>query len=253
MRRMLGVLRQQDVTASPARSDPAAGQPPPGGGQAAAGSGQVGQAPLAPAPGLGGLDKLIGRTRGAGVRVTQEVAGRARPAPAGVDLSAYRIIQEALTNVVKHAGRGATCVVSVCYTDADLVIRVTDDGGLPAVFPQASVAAAGTGHGLIGMRERVHICGGTFSAGPLPSGGFQVTATLPLPAAGYRAEVGFPAEAGFRAEGRAAPAAVLLPEDALPAESATAASRTAPSMKPSVKDNGRAVTGAAAGGGGVQG
>jgi signal transduction histidine kinase len=253
MRRMLGVLRQQDVTASPARSDPAAGQPPPGGGQAAAGSGQVGQAPLAPAPGLGGLDKLIGRTRGAGVRVTQEVAGRARPAPAGLDLSAYRIIQEALTNVVKHAGRGATCVVSVCYTDADLVIRVTDDGGLPAVFPQASVAAAGTGHGLIGMRERVHICGGTFSAGPLPSGGFQVTATLPLPAAGYRAEVGFPAEAGFRAEGRAAPAAVLLPEDALPAESATAASRTAPSMKPSVKDDGRAVTGAAAGGGGVQG
>jgi signal transduction histidine kinase len=225
MRRMLGVLRQQDVTASPARIDPAAGQAPPGGGQAVAGSGQVGQAPLAPAPGLAGLDRLIGRTRGAGVQVTLEIAGHARPAPAGVDLSAYRIIQEALTNVVKHAGTGATGVVSVCYTDADLVIRVTDDGGLPAVFPQASVAAAGTGHGIIGMRERVHLCGGTFGTGPLPGGGFQVTATLPLPAAGYRAEGGFPAE------------------------SATAAGRTAPSMK----NDAPVVTGAAVGGGGGRG
>jgi signal transduction histidine kinase len=243
MRRMLGVLRQQDVTASPARIDPAAGQTPPGGGQAVAGSGQVGQAPLAPAPGLAGLDRLIGRTRGAGVQVTLEVAGHARPAPAGVDLSAYRIIQEALTNVVKHAGTGATGVVSVCYTDADLVIRVTDDGGLPAVFSQAGAAAAGTGHGIIGMRERVHLCGGTFSAGPLPGGGFQVTATLPLPAAGYRAEGGLPAEAGFRAQGRAAPAAVPRPEDALPAESATAAGSIAPGMK----NDAPAVTG---GGGG---
>jgi signal transduction histidine kinase len=249
MRRMLGVLRQQDVTASPTRIDPAAGQTPPGGGQAVTGSGQGGQAPLAPAPGLAGLDRLIGRTRGAGLRVTLEVAGHARPAPAGVDLSAYRIIQEALTNVVKHAGRGATCVVSVCYTDSDLVIRVTDDGGLPAVFPQASVAAGGTGHGIVGMRERVHLCGGTFNAGPRPSGGFQVTATLPLPAAGYRAQGGLPAEAGFGAEGRAAPAAVPLSVDALPAESATAAARIPPSMKPSMKNDEPAVTGAAAGGG----
>jgi signal transduction histidine kinase len=191
MRRMLGVLRQQDVTPGPANdpaNDPAnitpvLGQAPASGGQAPSGGGAAPrQAPLAPAPGLARLDKLIERTRGAGVQVTLEVAGRARPAPAGVDLSAYRIIQEALTNVVRHAGTGASCVVSVSYTDADLVIRVTDDGGLPVVLPSVSVASAGTGHGIIGMRERVHLCGGRFSVGPLPNGGFQVMAALPLPA-----------------------------------------------------------------------
>ena len=176
MRRMLGVLRQQDMTASPTRIDPAPGQAPPSGGA------QPRQAPLAPAPGLAGLDRLIERTCGAGVRVRREVCGHPRPAPAGVDLSAYRIIQEALTNVVRHAGTGASCVVSVGYTDADLVIRVTDDGGLPVTLPSVSVATAGSGHGIIGMRERVHLCGGTFRAGPLPAGGFEVMAALPLPA-----------------------------------------------------------------------
>jgi hypothetical protein len=117
-----------------------------------------------------------------------------------VDLSAYRIIQEALTNVVRHAGTGASCVVHVGYTDADLVIRVTDDGGLSVVLPSVSVANAGTGHGIIGMRERVHLCGGTFSAGPLPNGGFQVTATLPLPPAELRAWAGPRAGDGIRAE-----------------------------------------------------
>ena len=107
MRRMLGVLRQQDVTPSPARIDPAAGQAPAWRRSGGRRQRQVGQAPLAPAPGLAGLDRLIERTRGAGVQVTLEVAGHARPAPAGVDLSAYRIIQEALTNVVRHAGTGA--------------------------------------------------------------------------------------------------------------------------------------------------
>ena len=138
-------------------------------------------APLTPAPGLAGLDRLVARTCGAGVRVTVELTGQPRPAPAGVDLSAYRIIQEALTNVVRHAGTGAVCVVNLTYTDADLVIRVTDDGGLPAGLGTAGIAAAGTGHGIIGMRERVHLCGGTFDAGRLPEGGFEVTATLPLP------------------------------------------------------------------------
>jgi hypothetical protein len=116
-----------------------------------------------------------------------------------VDLSAYRIIQEALTNVVRHAGTGASCVVGVCYTDAELVIRVTDDGGLPVVLPSVSVAATGTGHGIIGMRERVHLCGGTFGAGSLPNGGFQVTAALPLPAADFRAEGGFRADGAMAA------------------------------------------------------
>ena len=183
MRRMLGVLRQQDVTPGLPPDIPSAlGQAQAGGSPPTAGGAQPRKAPLAPAPGLVGLDKLIERTRGAGVQVTLEVCGHARPAPAGVDLSAYRIVQEALTNVVRHAGTGASCVVSVAYTDSDLVIRVTDDGGLPVTLSVVSVAAAGSGHGIIGMRERVHLCGGSFSAGPLPGGGFQVMATLPLPA-----------------------------------------------------------------------
>jgi signal transduction histidine kinase len=211
MRRMLGVLRQQDAASSPARIDPAAGQAPPDGGVPPR------QAPLGPAPGLAGLERLVTRTRGAGVRVRVEVSGQARSAPAGVDLSAYRIIQEALTNVVRHAGTGSTCVVSLGYTDSDLVIRVTDNGGLPAAFPPASVAAPGTGHGIIGMRERVHLCGGTFGAGPLPQGGFQVTAALPLPSAGFRAE-GRPGTEGG-SDVAAAAAAVSLPAQAPAADS----------------------------------
>jgi signal transduction histidine kinase len=182
MRRMLGVLRQQDATAGPADL-PVLGHRSASDGQRAPGGGtRPRQAPLTPAPGLAVLDKLIERTRGAGLRVTLEVTGHPRPAPAGVDLSAYRIIQEALTNVVRHAGSGASCVVGVSYTDADLVIRVTDDGGLPVTLTAMSMASVGSGHGIIGMRERVHLCGGTFNAGPLPNGGFQVMAALPLPA-----------------------------------------------------------------------
>src|SRR5579863_1664008 len=193
MRRMLGVLRQQDAgsalagaaharTAEPGTSQagiPQAGTADADGRPVAAGWPAL--APLAPAPGLAGLDRLVARTCGAGVRVTVELSGQPRPAPAGVDLSAYRIIQEALTNVVRHAGTGAVCVVNLCYTDADLVIRVTDDGGLPAGLGTSGIAAAGTGHGIIGMRERVHLCGGTFDAGPRPGVGFEVTAALPLP------------------------------------------------------------------------
>ncbi len=188
MRRMLGVLRQQDtgpVTGGSGQAGTMRAGPMQAGyvqaGTAQAGARPAAAAPLAPAPGLAGLDRLVARTCGAGVRVTVELSGQPRPAPAGVDLSAYRIIQEALTNVVRHAGTGAVCVVNLCYTDADLVIRVTDDGGLPAGLGTAGIAAAGTGHGIIGMRERVHLCGGTFGAGPLPDGGFEVTAALPVP------------------------------------------------------------------------
>jgi signal transduction histidine kinase len=196
MRRMLGVLRQQDAATGPAGPGSAAaaaslataadGEHETDSGPADAARG-ASQAPLSPAPGLAGLDRLVRRTCGAGVRVTLEFRGQARPAPAGVDLSAYRIIQEALTNVVRHAGTGAACLVGVCYTDSDLVIQVTDNGGGPAGplaagTNPAGIAAAGTGHGLIGMRERVNLCGGTFTAGPRPDGGFQGTATLPLPA-----------------------------------------------------------------------
>jgi len=201
MRRMLGVLRQQD--AAPGRAEADAALAGPGSAPAAApslaatasaatgGCSAGSRAPLAPAPGLASLDRLVARTGGAGVRVTLEVSGQPRPAPAGVDLSAYRIIQEALTNVVRHAGTGAACLVSVRYTDADLVIRVSDDGCLPpgpaaagpvpASTARAGIEAAGAGQGIIGMRERVNLCGGSFSAGPLPAGGFEVTAMLPLP------------------------------------------------------------------------
>ncbi len=274
MRRMLGVLRQQDVTPAQGQVDAwrasGAGEPGPATGAAgwsasgaglgsadavsasgacaeAAGGGAAGQptgvgvgfgrggsAPLAPAPGLANLDRLIKRTCSAGVRVSLEVYGNARPLPAGLDLSAYRIVQEALTNVVKHAGSGARCTVHLGYDEGVLAIRVTDDGGssttlpryggpsagghqeqagqaagneIPAVVgvnstadvvPRAEAARNGhgtvsgwrvpgeppatAGHGIIGMRERAHLCGGKFSARPLAEGGFQVTASLPLPA-----------------------------------------------------------------------
>jgi signal transduction histidine kinase len=171
MRRMLGVLRQQDAPPGPRPPDAPAGRQRPR------------SAPLAPAPGLGDLDRLIHRTGGAGVEVSLERSGRVRAVPAGVDLSAYRIIQEALTNVVKHAGGGARAAVSLDYGETVLHVRVADDGGRPLVLAAGVPVAAGAGHGLIGMRERAHLCGGEFMAGPLPDGGFQVTATLPLPGA----------------------------------------------------------------------
>jgi signal transduction histidine kinase len=193
MRRMLGVLRQQDA-AAPAAAVTAS---PPAPGTAAAARGARGAAgmsaarapaPLAPAPGLARLGRLIERTNGAGVQVSLECSGQVRAVPAGVDLSAYRIIQEALTNVVKHAGGGAHCAVSLDYGEQALHIRVTDDGGGSLVLSPASPGAlgvpmGGTGHGIIGMRERANLCGGDFTAGALPGRGFEVDATLPLPGA----------------------------------------------------------------------
>jgi signal transduction histidine kinase len=215
MRRMLGVLRQQDAAAAPAPAVTAPAPPAPGtaapaaaglpataAAREAAAAGAPGvpgaprapaaargatgmSAPLAPAPGLARLGRLIERTNGAGVQVSMECSGQVRAVPAGVDLSAYRIIQEALTNVVKHAGGGAHCVVSLDYGEEALHIRVTDDGGGSLVLSPASPGAlgvpmAGTGHGIIGMRERANLCGGDFIAGALPGCGFEVNATLPL-------------------------------------------------------------------------
>jgi signal transduction histidine kinase len=197
------------------------------------------QAPLAPAPGLADLDRLIARTGGVGIHVDVQRLGCPREIPAGVDLSAYRIVQEALTNVVKHASTDA-CRVVVDYGEDVLSIEVTNGG--PGAMPDAhgsldtdgagangtvsegaaggigGVRAAGGmrgmgggggrladsrgnraclgpgstrarfmppptgggGHGIIGMRERVGLCSGQFSAGPLPDGGFRVAAQLPL-------------------------------------------------------------------------
>ena len=223
MRRMLGALRQADETDQrevAARADdgadPAAdvGIPP----------GDAGGAPLLPAPGLANLDRLISRTARAGVQVDVTRCGRPRELPAGIDLSAYRIVQEALTNVVKHA-RTSSCRVLIGFGQDELVLEVTDNGaglpamagagmaqhgssmalaggvggsaddaGLPGGGPAVSTVAdwngpdggrcviGGSGHGIIGMRERVSLLGGEFTAGPLPGYGFQVSAHIPLPA-----------------------------------------------------------------------
>jgi signal transduction histidine kinase len=127
---------------------------------------------LLSAPGLADIADLAER---AGLRVDVAVRGMPRELPAGMDLAAFRIVQEALTNVVKHAGTGHGRVV-VTYSDEAVAIEVTDDG--------AGAAGCGDeGHGLIGMRERVALYGGEFSAGPLPGRGYRVSASLPIGAA----------------------------------------------------------------------
>ena len=177
-----------------------------------------------PAPGLADLDRLVARTAGAGVRVDVTCFGQPRDLPASIDLSAYRIVQEALTNVVKHARTGS-CRVLLGYRDDELTIEVTDDGaGMPVpelagagvshhgtaapngtallarngtalhgmggpddapsppdAGPVPVASLPGAGHGIIGMRERVSLLGGEFSAGPLPGYGFRVSARIPLP------------------------------------------------------------------------
>jgi signal transduction histidine kinase len=132
-----------------------------------------GQAPLDPAPGLADLERLAAVTLEAGVRVDVDRHGSREPLPADIDLSAFRIIQEAVTNVVRHAGTGQ-CRVSIGQQDGALSIEVTDSG--------RGREPAGTGYGITGMRERATLLGGDFSAGPRPDGGFRVAARLPVPA-----------------------------------------------------------------------
>jgi signal transduction histidine kinase len=126
---------------------------------------------LAPQPGLADLDRLVAQVRDAGLPVEVRIEGEPQPLPLGVDLSAYRLVQEALTNALKHAGR-ATATVTLRYGDRDMTIEVADDG--------AGSVDSGGGHGLIGMRERIGVFGGTFSAGPRDAGGFAVSARLPI-------------------------------------------------------------------------
>ena len=131
------------------------------------------QAPLGPAPGLADLEQLAAMTLDAGVKVDVDWHGSRAPLPADIDLSAFRIIQEAVTNVVRHAGTGQ-CQVLIDQQDGQLSIEVTDSGH--------GGSTAGTGYGIIGMRERATLLGGDFSAGPRPGGGFRVAARLPVPA-----------------------------------------------------------------------
>jgi signal transduction histidine kinase len=132
-----------------------------------------GQAPLGPAPGLADIERLAAMTLDAGVQVEVEWLGSQEPLPADIDLSAFRIIQEAVTNVVRHAGTDR-CLVWIDQQDGQLSIEVTDCGRGGGV--------AGTGYGITGMRERAALLGGDFTAGPRPGGGFRVAARLPLPA-----------------------------------------------------------------------
>jgi signal transduction histidine kinase len=145
MRRLLAVLRDTDT-------DPEARQ--------------------APQPSLAGLDALVEQVRASGLQVETAIAGEAGDVPPGVDLSAYRIIQEALTNVLKHAGPQAHASVRISYRPDDIDITVVDDG-------PGAATSNGHGHGLVGIRERVAVVGGTVDAGPADGGGFSVHARLP--------------------------------------------------------------------------
>ncbi|MES9523953.1 sensor histidine kinase [Streptomyces capoamus] len=150
LRRMLQVLREEDPEA-PER---------------------------APMPTLARLGELVDRVRGGGLPVDLAVTGTARPLPPGVELCAYRVVQEALTNALKHAGP-AHARVELRYGPHELTVRVTDDGegADPARVP------TGSGHGLIGMRERAKLYGGTISVGPRSGGGYEVRLALPTSAA----------------------------------------------------------------------
>jgi signal transduction histidine kinase len=132
----------------------------------------------APTPSLARLDELISRATTAGLQIRTEIAGSLDSLPVGVDLAAYRIVQEALTNVIRHAG-AASATVRVCQRDGALTLEVDDEGG-----PVAPLAEPGseqsTGRGIVGMRERAAALGGTVEAGPRPEGGFRVLARLPL-------------------------------------------------------------------------
>ncbi|MET7685926.1 sensor histidine kinase [Streptomyces sp. NPDC005423] len=152
LRRTLVALRQADL------------------GAAASGN----QAALAPSPGLADIDRLAAATADAGVHVAVRRSGEERPLPADIDLSAFRIVQEALTNVVRHAGTGS-CRVLIDYGDEELSVEVVDDGR------GATENSSAHGFGLVGMRERVALLYGDLSAGSRPEGGFRVTARLPLP------------------------------------------------------------------------
>lgn len=130
-----------------------------------------------PAPGLARLDDLADRVRAAGVPVEVTVTGPVAVLPPGADLCAYRVVQESLTNVLKHAGSART-TIALDYQPGALVIEVSDDG--PGVTPPP--AGRAPGHGLLGMRERAGLYGGTLRTGPGPDGGFGVTLVLPVPA-----------------------------------------------------------------------
>ncbi len=153
MRRLLGVLRTGDA--------PESGE-------------------YVPQPDVEQIEELIEQVRRTGLAVDFKVEGTARPLPSGVELTAYRIVQEALTNTRKHGGPDAGASVRLVYFDDGLGLLVEDDGRGAAHELYEDGGADGAGHGMIGMRERVGMVGGTLDAGPRPGGGFRISALLPL-------------------------------------------------------------------------
>ncbi|MCB5180034.1 sensor histidine kinase [Streptomyces antimicrobicus] len=153
MRRLLGVLR----TGEPQESED-----------------------YVPQPDVEQIEVLVEQVRAAGLAVDFEVEGAPRQLPSGVELTAYRIVQEALTNTRKHGGPDAKASVRLVYFDDGLGLLVEDDGRGAAHELYEDGGADGAGHGLIGMRERVGMVGGTLEAGPRPGGGFRISALLPL-------------------------------------------------------------------------
>ena len=144
--------------------------------------------PRRPAASLERLPELVARSANAGVDVDVQIDGEPRPLPSEIDLAAYRILQESLTNVSRHAGAGQA-TVSVHYGDRELALEIDDDGlesvaGANRTATAADDApSAGTGNGIVGMRERAAALGGDLEAGPRPGGGFRVRARIPLGAA----------------------------------------------------------------------
>ncbi|GAA3014790.1 sensor histidine kinase [Streptomyces fulvorobeus] len=153
MRRLLGVLRTGDA--------PESGE-------------------YVPQPDVGQIEDLVEQVRQTGLVVDFRIEGTARPLPSGVELTAYRIVQEALTNTRKHGGPDAGASVRLVYFDDGLGLLVEDDGRGAAHELYEDGGADGAGHGMIGMRERVGMVGGTLDAGPRPGGGFRISALLPL-------------------------------------------------------------------------
>ncbi|MYW04251.1 sensor histidine kinase [Streptomyces sp. SID3343] len=134
--------------------------------------------PTEPTPGVDGVEALVASYRNAGLPVSLEESGETRTPPAPVGLALYRIVQESLTNAMKHGGDGASAIVRVVYGERSVEVDVVDDGrGTPV--PRQGRAADGTGHGLLGMRERAAAVGGSLAVGPGPTGGFSVHAVLP--------------------------------------------------------------------------
>ncbi|MFJ1927586.1 MULTISPECIES: sensor histidine kinase [unclassified Streptomyces] len=148
LRRVLGVLRSEDALSAEARHSPQ--------------------------PTLGRLPELLDNVRGAGLRVTEELTGTPRPIPPGVDLSAFRIVQESLSNAMRHAP-GTAVRVGIAYRPGCLAVRITNTAPADPAPPPRDI-----GHGLLGMRERTAMLGGDFTNGATPDGGYEVMAILPL-------------------------------------------------------------------------